>query len=110
MLCASAAALAHEFTLDAVMNAFVKVEQNEAHLLLRVPLYVFKSVRFPVKGIEIDVDNSSEAVQRALAALQQDVVLLEDGRALQARRATGRLSLPSDRSFQSYEMAAQHVT
>jgi len=108
MLCA-AAAHAHEFTLDAVMNAFVKVDQDEAHLVIRAPLYLFRSQRFPVKGAEIDVENARPAMARALAALQQDVVLREDGRALKARQATGRLSLPSDRSFQTYEAAAEHV-
>ena len=43
-------ARAHEFKLEALMNSFVKIEANEAHLLIRVPLYLFKSVRFPVKG------------------------------------------------------------
>jgi hypothetical protein len=108
MLCVSPAQ-AHEFTLDAVMNAFVKVEQNEVHLVIRAPLYLFKAMRFPVKGIEVDVDNSASALERALTALQQDVVILENGHALKASRASGRLSLPSDRSFQSYDLAAEHV-
>jgi hypothetical protein len=100
---------AHEFTLEALMNVFVKVEATEAHVLVRAPLYLFKAVRFPVKGTEIDVDNSAEALQRALAALQRDVTLLEDGRPLAARSATARLTLPSDRSFESYAEAAAHV-
>ena len=48
---------AHEFKLDAVMNAFVKIEANEAHLVIRAPLYRVQGRRkFPVKGTEIDVD------------------------------------------------------
>jgi len=102
-------AQAHEFKLDALMNVFVKVEQKEVHLLVRAPLYLFKQVRFPIKGIEIDADHSAEAMQRAVAALEQDVALLENGKALKAVHASGRLALPSDRSFQSYEQAAEHV-
>lgn len=104
-----AIAQAHEFTLDALMNTFFKVEQQEAHLVVRAPLYLFKSVRFPVKGVEVDVEHSAEAMQRALASLQQDVVVFEDGRPLKALRATGRLTLPSDRSFESYEIATSHI-
>jgi hypothetical protein len=107
-LCACLAR-AHEFKLDAVMNAFVKVEPAEAHVVIRAPLYVFKSVRFPVKGAEVDVDNSAAAIERALAALQRDVTIFEDGRALKARSATARLTLPSDRSFEDYDRAMAHV-
>ncbi len=100
---------AHEFKLDAIINAFVKIEPGEAQLVVRAPLYLFKSVKFPVAGAEIDVDKSAPAVERALAAIQQDITLFENERPLVALHATGRLSLPSDRSFESYEQAASHV-
>src|SRR5947209_9282178 len=67
-LCCAAAA--HEFKLDAVVNAFVTVEGREAHLVLRAPLYLFKPVRFPVSGIEIDLPMTGEALERSLVALQ----------------------------------------
>ncbi len=100
---------AHEFKLDAIINAFVKIEPGEAQLVVRTPLYLFKSVKFPVAGAEIDVDKSAPAVERALAAIQQDITLFENERPLVALHATGRLALPSDRSFESYEQAASHV-
>ena len=65
-------ARAHEFKLDAVINAFVTVEPGEAHLVVRAPLYLFQSAKFPVKNVEIDVPQSGAAVERALAALEQD--------------------------------------
>jgi hydrogenase/urease accessory protein HupE len=102
-------ALAHEFKLDAVINAFVKIEPDNAQLVVRVPLYLFKSVRFPVNNIEIDVDKSAPALERALAAIQHDITLFENDRPLAASHAAGRLSLPSDRSFESYEQASTHV-
>ncbi|MEO8187733.1 MAG: HupE/UreJ family protein, partial [Burkholderiaceae bacterium] len=103
-------ARAHEFKLDAVINGFVTIEPGEAHFVVRAPLYLFKSARFPVKNIEIDVPQSGPAIERALAAIQKDLVISEDGRKLIASRATGRLSLPSDRSFQSYDEALRHVS
>jgi hypothetical protein len=99
----------HEFKLDAVMNAFVKIEPGRAEVVIRAPLYLFKSARFPVAGIEVDVDRSAAAVERALAAIEKDVRLFENGRPLVAAGAAGRLSLPSDRSFESYEQAIRHV-
>src|SRR5436309_2995519 len=100
---------AHEFKLDSVINAFVKIEPAQAELVVRAPLYLFKSVKFPVAGAEIDVDSSAPAVERALAAIQKDIMLFENDRPLVASHATGRLSLPSDRSFETYEQAASHV-
>lgn len=100
---------AHEFKLDAVMNAFVKIEPGRAELVIRAPLYLFKSARFPVAGVELDVDQSAPATLRSLAATQQDITVFENDRPLVAGHAVGRLSLPSDRSFASYEQAIRHV-
>jgi hypothetical protein len=113
LACAAACAhiaRAHEFKLDAVINAFVKIEPGEAQLVVRAPLYLFKSAKFPVNNVEIDVDKSAPAIERALAAIQQDITVSENGQPLAASHASGRLSLPSDRSFESYEQAATHVS
>jgi len=104
-----ATARAHEFKLDAVMNAFVRIEGTEAHLVIRAPLFLFSSSKFPLKGSEIDIGESGPALQRALAAVQRDVMLFEDERPLAPRRSSARLSLPSDRSFESYELAEAHI-
>jgi hypothetical protein len=106
--CASVAQ-AHEFKLDAVMNAFVKVESGRAELVVRAPLYLFKSARFPVAGIELDVRQAAPAIERSLLAIQKDITVYENDRPLTASSATGRLSLPSDRSFESYDHAIRHI-
>jgi hypothetical protein len=100
---------AHEFKMDAVMNAFLKVEAKEAHLVIRAPLFLFKSIRFPVKGPEIDIDQSGPALARALEAIQKDVTVFENGRPLTPLSARARLSLPTDRSFESFEDARSHI-
>jgi hypothetical protein len=102
-------ASAHEFKLDAVINAFVKTEPGRAELVVRAPLYLFKSARFPVAGVEIDVDQSAPALKRSLAAIQKDITVFENGRPLTAGDAAARLSLPSDRSFESYDKAIRHI-
>jgi HupE/UreJ protein len=100
---------AHEFTLDTVMTAFVKLEPTEAHLVVRVPVYVVKSARFPLRGREIDVAAAEPAVQRALADIARGITLWEGDHPLAVARASGRLSLPSDRSFDSYDRAVAHI-
>jgi hypothetical protein len=106
----AAASHAHEFTMDAIMNAFVHTDANEARLVVRVPLFVMKQVRFPVKGGEIDVAAAAGPVtDRALGALQDNLTLYADGRRLKASAVTGRLSLPSDRSFESWDKAQAHL-
>src|SRR5258708_25511903 len=102
-------ASAHEFKLESLMNAFVKVEPREAHLVIRLPLHVTRTIRFPENGAVIDLANVGPAMQRALEALGHDVTLWEADRPLLPASAIGRLSLPSDRSFDSYEDAVAHV-
>ena len=88
----------------------MKIEPGEAQLVIRAPLYLFKSVRFPVNSAQIDVGQSAEALERAIAAYKQSIALYENGKPLIAARARARLSLPSDRSFESYEQALTHLT
>src|SRR5215472_2453766 len=75
---------AHEFKLDAVITTFVTVEPNEAHVVVRAPLYLFKSAKFPVKTVEVDVPQSGPAIERALAGIEKDLAIFEDGRRLTA--------------------------
>jgi hypothetical protein len=67
--------------VDAVINAFVKIEPGEAELVVRAPLYLFKSARFPIRNAEIDAD-SRPALERAIAAFQQSLTLTENGKPL----------------------------
>jgi len=103
------AARSHEFALDSVISAFVKVEPHELHLVLRVPLHVITEVRFPVRGREIDLANAESSIQRTLELLKRDISLWENNRPLDSTTAVGRLSLPSDPSFRRYDEAIRHV-
>jgi hypothetical protein len=100
---------AHEFTMESLINAFVKIDSREAHLVLRVPLHVLGSVKFPVSGREIDLTAADAAIQQALTQLSSQITIWEAGRPLVASGAVARLTLPSDRSFESYPDAVAHV-
>src|SRR5882672_38321 len=102
-------AAAHDAPQRHVMNAFVRIEEHRAHLVIRVPLDILATVRFPLRGREIDQAAAAPAIQLTLDALAHDVALWEAGRQLVPSSAKGRLSLPSDRSFERYDAAAAHV-
>ena len=105
----SAGALAHDLPINTVMNAFFAVEPHEAHLIIRIPLDLLRSVSFPLRGGEYDLERAGPAMRATLDALKRDIAIREDGTRLIASAAEGRLSLPSDRSFEDYEQAVAHV-
>jgi hypothetical protein len=95
--------------MESLMNAFVRIESREAHLVVRVPLHVLKSAKFPVSGREINLAAAEPAIQQALTQLSREITIWEAGRPLVPSAATGRLTLPSDRSFERYTDAVTHV-
>jgi hypothetical protein len=99
----------HEFIMESLMNAFVRIEPGEAHIVIRVPLHVIKSAKFPLSGREIDLTGADAAIQRALAQLSHEITIWEADQRLVPSRAIGRLTLPSDRSFERYTDAIAHV-
>jgi hypothetical protein len=105
----STLALAHEFKLDAVINTFVRIDGSQAHVVVRAPMYLLKPVKFPVRNGEIDLPQAAAEIERAGAAVAADIVLGEDGRPLTPATIRTRLSLPSDKSFESYDDAVRHV-
>lgn len=100
---------AHEFSMESLMTAFVKMEPREAHLVIRVPLHVIKGMKLPLSGREIDLANAGPAIERGLDGLGREIMMWENGRLLSPAAARGRLSLPSDRSFQRYDDAVVHM-
>ncbi len=109
LMIASRPARAHEFKLESVMTGFVKIGPREAHLVVRVPLHVLRGIKFPLSGGEIALDKADPAIQQALEHVGRQIALFEDGGRLAPTTAVARLSLPSDRSFDSYQAAVRHV-
>jgi hypothetical protein len=109
LMITSRPAHAHEFKLESVMTGFVKIEPREAHLVVRVPFHVLRGIKFPLSGAEIALDKADPAIQQALDLVGKQIALFEDGDRLAPTTAVARLSLPSDRSFDSYRAAVSHV-
>src|SRR4030095_1719774 len=58
---------------------------------------------------EIDLTAADVAIQKALTQLGNEITIWEDSRRLVPSGAAGRLTLPSDRSFERYTDAVTHV-
>lgn len=99
-------AAAHDLPVNSIMNAFVKIEPKTAELVVRVPMDLLRGVPFPVKDGQYDVRASGAAAELALLLLEDGFVLMENGARLTPSSSSGRLSPPTDRSFESYESAA----
>ena len=105
-LLAVATAVAHDVPSELRIHAFVKPEGDRLDVLVRVPLALLLNVDLPKRGPGyLELSQMDEALVRALAATAKDIEFLEDGRQLTLLRGRGRISPPSDRSFESFASA-----
>ena len=100
-------AAAHDLPANRMLNAFVKIEPGQAQLVVRVPLDLLRGLPLPTKGSEYDLTVAGPATKLAVHALADGLPLWEDGVHLVPSSSSGRLSLPSDRSFEDYDRALQ---
>jgi len=121
IVCALAAAClvtvrltAHDLPTDVLVQAFVKPEGQQLHVVVRVPLAAMGDVDYPTRGPSglLDLTRTDRALQDAAAMwLQPGFTVYENGLPIgRARVSSVRISLPSDRSFASYAQAVEHVT
>jgi hypothetical protein len=106
-------ASAHDIPNDVTVQAFLKPTGDRLHFLVRVPLKAMRDVDFPVRGKEafLDIERTGPLLPDAATLWISDFIdLYENNTALpKPRVAKILLSLPSDRSFTSYDAAMAHV-
>ena len=104
---------AHDLPADVGIRAFIKPEGPRLHLLVRVPLGAMLDVDYPTRGPSglLDLTRIGPALDAAVRLwLIPGITIYEDGAALRPPRLIStRISLPSDRSFDSYEGAIAHL-
>ncbi|HSB77993.1 MAG TPA: HupE/UreJ family protein [Candidatus Methylomirabilis sp.] len=101
---------AHNISGGMVMNAFVKLERSRAHLVIRVPVRLLAEMSIPVDVTgALGPERGGSAISRALTAITEGITIQERGVPLVPMEAVGRLTLSSDRTFESYEEAVAHV-
>jgi len=103
---------AHDIPGDVTVQAFLKPENNRLRLLIRVPLEAMQDINFPLRGPGyLDLEGAEVLLpDAAMLWLGQEVELFENGNLLaEPELADFRLSLPSDRSFETYETALENI-
>lgn len=108
----AAGAAAHEIPTGVTVQLIVKPDRERLQLLVRAPLEAMQDQTFPAFGAGyLDVANADRALRNAaLVWLANDIELYEDGERLPALTlVAARASIPSDRSFASYDAARAHV-
>jgi mono/diheme cytochrome c family protein len=103
---------AHEIPARVTVLALVRPEGQTLRLLVRAPLEAMRDIEFPVRGGKyLDLARSGPALDDAARLWIADgLELSENGRPLASARITAtRVSLPSDRSFDTWSHALAHV-
>ena len=104
--------VAHEVPNEVTVAGFVRPEGRTLTLLLRVPLKSLRDIDIPLlaNGF-LDMTRVDRALRDATALWIRDYVeLYENGQRLSAPTIPAvRVSLPSDRSFESYDAALANL-
>src|SRR5713226_831961 len=104
---------AHDIPNDVTVQAFVRPEGVHLHLLVRVPLKAMRDVNFPERGPGyLDLSRARALLPEAATVWIADFIEIyeNDIRLSKPQIVATRISLPSDRSFTSYDEALAHVT
>ena len=104
---------AHDIPSSVTVLAFVKPQGDRLRIVMRVPLEAMRDVNFPLNGPGyLDIARSASLLPGAAKVwLADETELYEDDAPLDAPRIVAtRVSLPSDRSFASYDSALAHAT
>jgi len=104
---------AHEIPNDVTIQAFFKPAGERLHLLVRVPLRAMRDVQFPVRGPGyLDLARADASLRDAATLWLSDNIEVYEGgdRLPEPRVVDARVSLPSDKSFGSYEDALANLT
>jgi HupE / UreJ protein len=113
LLTTAAAVSAHDIPTDVTIQAFLKPQGGELQLLVRVPLEAMRDMPVPTRPDgTLDLPRFVPLIgDAAMLWIAQNVELFENDRRLPpARLIASRLSVQSDRSFEGYDRAVQHVT
>jgi hypothetical protein len=106
---------AHDIPSSVTVLAFVRPDAHTLHVVLRVPLAAMRDVNFPVHGPGyLDLDSLADGKLLGDAArvwIANDLHMYEGAEPLGVPTIVAtRVSLPSDRSFTTYETALAHVS
>ena len=102
----------HEIPNDITIHTLIKPESGRLRVLVRLPLEAMRDINFPLIGPGyLDLSRSDPQLRDAATLwVANDIFIYEDQKPLADLRVVAvRASIPSDRSFQSYDSALAHV-
>lgn len=101
---------AHDVPSDVLVQMFAVASGSHVRVLVRLPLISLLNINLPKRGPYLDLAAVQPALGDAARATAGALDLYEGGRKLGTARVEAvRISLPSDRSFDSYLPALAHV-
>ncbi len=107
------AAVAHDIPNDVTVQIFVKPDAKHLHVAIRVPLQAMRDFDFPERGKGyLDLSRIDAMLQEAATLWISDPIEIYEGESRLPKPAVvaTQISLPSDRSFESYDSALEHIT
>ncbi len=105
-------AQAHEIPVDAQVQVFLNQDEQQLTLLIRAPMSAMKEVEFPlVKDTYLNLEKIKPSLEQAAQLWFTDNLKISQNGVLLSSPIieNARISLPSDRSFGTYENALAHV-
>src|SRR6185503_1340417 len=113
LLCAAPSqTAAHDIPASVIVQAFIKPEGQQLRVVLRVPLQSMRDIDIPQRGpgyLDL-VAIRPELANAAQLWIAEYLEIFEGDRKLASPRITAtRISLPSDRSLESYARAVSNV-
>jgi hypothetical protein len=105
-------AAAHDIPADVRINAFFKPAGDRLEWLIRMPLASLLDADFPTRGPGyVDIARADDAIRAGIKVwLTDSIDVHENGALLPKPRVVAALvTLPSDKSFASFEEARAHV-
>jgi hypothetical protein len=112
VIAASVPGIAHEIPNAIIVQAFLKPEGTRLRLLVRVPMQAMSDIDVPQRALGyLDLARADDALRDATTIwIAREMALYEEDRRLPVPDLVAvRVSLPSDRSFQTYETALAHI-
>jgi hypothetical protein len=109
---APGAVLGHEVPSDATIQIIVRPAGERLQVLVRAPLEAMQDIEFPTFGPGyLDLARADQALRNAaLVWLADNIGMYEQGRRLPRLDPVAiRVSIPSDRSFASFDTALAHL-
>ncbi len=113
LLACALAATAHEIPSDVTVQMVLKPAPAKLEVLVRVPLSAMRDIDFPQReGGYLDVEKLAPQLPDAARLWIAGFIAIYEGEARlpAARVVATQLSLPSDRSFETFDEALHHIT